>query len=105
MPSHRNDVRTAESNVPPAGCGFKSEMERQLLEIQDAFAAFVDDAEGRLREAARMKADMEDRLRTNEKQKQDLEDQLRETAGQLRKFQKTPAIRIVRFFRRLIPSR
>ena len=85
-------------------------MERQLLEIQDAFAAFVDDAErqkhdaeGRLREAARTKADMEDRLRTIERQKQELEDQLRETAGQLRKLQKTPAMRIVRFFRRLNP--
>ena len=85
-------------------------MERQLLEIQDAFAAFVDDAErqrldaeGRLREAERQKKDMEDRLRTIERQKHEAEDQLRETAGQLRKLQKTPAVRIVRFFRRLNP--
>lgn len=112
MPSHRKDARTGELNVPPAGCGFRSEMERQLLEIQDAFAAFVDDAErqkhdaeARLREAVRMKADMEDRLQTIGKEKQDLEDQLREAAGQLRKFQKSPPMRIVRFFRRLIPSR
>jgi flagellar motility protein MotE (MotC chaperone) len=112
MPSHHKDVPTGESNVPLAGRGFRSEMERQLLEIQDAFAAFVDDAErqrqdaeGRLREAARLKRDTEDRLRTVEKEKQDLEDQLRKGAGQLRKLQKTPVARIVRFFRRLNPSR
>ena len=101
-----------ESNVPPAGRGFRSEMERQLLEIQDAFAAFVDDAErqrleaeARLREAERQKKDMEDRLRTIERQKHEAEDQLREAAGQLRRLQKTLAVRIVRFFRRLNPSR
>ncbi len=85
-------------------------MERQLLEIQDAFCEFVDDterqkqdAEGRLREAERQKKDTEDRLRTVERQKQDVEDQLREAALQLRKLQRTPAVRIVRFFRRLNP--
>jgi hypothetical protein len=76
-------------------------MERQLLEIQDAFAAFADDkerqrqdAEGRVREAERQKNETEDRLRV-------VEDQLRETARQLRKLRKTPAVRIVRFFGKL----
>jgi chromosome segregation ATPase len=112
MPSHRPDVRTGKSNVPLAGRSFRFEMERQLLEIQDAFAAFVDDterqrldAEGRLREAERQKRDTEDRLRTIERQKQEVEDQLREAAWRLRKLQKTPAARIARFFGRLNPLR
>ncbi|MGA8583055.1 MAG: hypothetical protein WB715_04335 [Roseiarcus sp.] len=98
-------------NAPVAGI-FRSEIERQLLEIQDAFSAFVDDAErqkqdaeGRLREAEQQKKDAEDRLRTIERQKQDVEAQLREAAWQLRKLQKTLPVRIVRFFRRLNPSR
>ena len=97
-----------KSNARAAGRDFRSEIERQLLEIQDAFCAFVDDAErqkqdteGRLREAEQQKKDTEDRLRTIERQKQDVEDQLREAAWQLRKLQKTLPVRIVRFFRRL----
>jgi septal ring factor EnvC (AmiA/AmiB activator) len=110
MPSHRPNVSAGKSAVPPVDPVFRAEMERQLLEIQDAFAAFVDDAErqrleaeARLREAEQQKNDAENRMRTIERQKQDAEDQLREAAGQLRKLQKTRAVRIVRFFRRLNP--
>jgi vacuolar-type H+-ATPase subunit E/Vma4 len=85
-------------------------MERQLLEIQDAFNIFVDDsqrqkldAENRLHEMERQKMDMEDRLRTVERQKEDLEDHLLETAMKLRKLQKTPVVRLIRFLRRLNP--
>jgi chromosome segregation ATPase len=87
-------------------------MERQLLEIQDAFCAFVDDterqrqgAEGRLREAERQKKDTEERLSRIESQKQEVEDQLRETGWQLRKLQTTLAVRIARLFSRLNPLR
>jgi DNA repair ATPase RecN len=87
-------------------------MERQLLEIQDAFRAFVDDkerdkreADHRLGEAERRKKDIEDRLRAIEEQKQNVEDQLRETAWQLRKLQKTLPVRIIRLFRRSNPFR
>ena len=112
MPSYRPNAPIGKSNARAAGREFRSEIERQLLEIQDAFCAFVDDAErqrqdteGRLREAEQQKKDTEDRLRTIERQKQDVEDQLREAAWQLRKLQKTLPVRIVRFFRRLNPSR
>jgi chromosome segregation ATPase len=112
MPPHSKDVRTSESNVPPAGRGFRSEMERQLLEIQEAFGVFVEDgerqrldAEARLREAERQKKDMEDRLRTIEREKLEAEDQLGEARKQLRSLQKTLAVRTVRFFKRLNPSR
>lgn len=88
-----------------AGPSFRSEIERQLLEIQDAFGVFVDDAErqthralqdaeDRLREMERQKRDIEDRLNMVERQKQDAEDQLR-------KLKKTPAVRIIRFIIRL----
>ena len=84
-------------------------MERQLLEIQDAFNTFVDDsqrqkldAEGRLREMERQRMDTEDRLRTVERQKEDLEHHLLEAALKL---QKTPVARFVRFLRRLNPLR
>jgi predicted nucleic acid-binding Zn-ribbon protein len=80
-------------------------MERQLLEIQDAFSAFVDDVDRQRQDAERQKKDAEDRLRTIERQKQELEDQLRQVAGQLRKLQKTPTARIVRFFGKLNPVR
>jgi predicted nuclease with TOPRIM domain len=80
MRSHRAGVPTGKSNVPLAGPIFRSEMERQILEIQDAFCAFVDDKErekqdleARLGEAERQKRDAEDRLRSIERQKQDLE--------------------------------
>jgi chromosome segregation ATPase len=112
MPSYRPDAPIGKSNARAAGRDFRSEIERQLLEIQDAFCAFVDDAErqrqdaeGRLREAERQKRDTEDRLRTIESQKQEVEDQLREAAWRLRKLQKTPAARIARFFGRLNPLR
>src|SRR5271156_1094626 len=98
MPSYRPDARIGKSNARAAGRDFRSEIERQLLEIQDAFCAFVDDAE-------RQRQDTEGRLREAERQKQDVEDQLREAAWQLRKLQKTLPVRIVRFFRRLNPSR
>lgn len=73
-------------------------MERQLLEIQDAFGAFVDDADLQRQDAERRIEDTEHRLRTIERQKQELEDQLREAARQLRILRKSPAVRIARFF-------
>jgi hypothetical protein len=94
MPSYRQDAPIGKSNARAAGRDFRSEIECQLLEIQDAFCAFVDDAE-------RQRQDTEGRLR----EAQDVEDQLREAAWQLRKLQKTLPVRIVRFFRRLNPSR
>ena len=109
MRSHRAGVRTSESKVRLAGQSFRSEMERQLLEIQDAFNIFVDDfqrqkldAEGRLREMERQRMDTEDRLRTVERQKEDLEHHLLEAALKL---QKTPVVRFVRFLIRLNPLR
>jgi len=87
-------------------------MERQLLQIQDAFNVFVDDserqkldAEDRLHEIERQKMGTEDRLRTVERQKEALEGQLRETAIQLRKLRKTPVVRFIRLLRRLNPLR
>jgi predicted nucleic acid-binding Zn-ribbon protein len=80
-------------------------MERQLLEIQKAFCAFVDDTERQRRDAIDrlwdmewQKKDAEDRLLAIEKQKQDVE-------RQLRKLQKTLAVRFVRFLRRANPLR
>lgn len=116
MRSPRAGVPTAKSNLPPPERIFRSEMERQLLAIQDAFCASVNDNERRKedlearlrdveREAERQKKDAEDRFRSIEKQKQDVEDQLRETARQLRTLQKTLPVRIIRFFRRLNPGR
>jgi septal ring factor EnvC (AmiA/AmiB activator) len=103
---------TGKSNVPAPGRVFRSEMERQLLAIQDAFSTAVNDNErqkqdfeDRLRELERQKKDAEDRLRSVERQKQDAEDQLRETARQLRKLQKTLPVRVVRLFKRLNPLR
>ena len=65
---------------------FRSEMERQLLEIQDAFGIYRDDMERERRDALererateRQRQDAEDRLRETEHRRQDLEDQLRET--------------------------
>jgi hypothetical protein len=96
---------SGKSEVRVAGPSFRSEIEGQLLEIQDAFCLFVDDAErqshralDRLREMARQKRDIEDRLRMVERQKQDAEDQLRT-------LKKTPAVRIIRFLMRLNPLR
>jgi chromosome segregation ATPase len=116
MRSHPTGVRTGKSSVPAPGGGFRSEMERQLLAIQEAFSNAVNDNERRKqdledrlremeREAQRQKKDAEDRIRSIERQKQDLEDQLRETARQLRKLQKTLPLRIIRFFKRLNPLR
>ena len=66
MSSHHKDARADDSNAPPAERSFRSEMERQLLEIQDAFAAFADkverqklEAETQLREGSRRQADSE----------------------------------------------
>jgi chromosome segregation ATPase len=114
MRSPRAGVSTGKSNVPAPGRIFRSEMERQLLAIQEAFSTAVNDndrrkqdLEDRLREmereAERQKKDAEDRLRSIERQKQDVEDQLRETARQLRKLERTPLMRIIRFFKRLNP--
>ena len=116
MHSRRAGFQTGKSNVPVPGRIFRWEMECQILAIQDAFCASIDDKErekqdleDRLREmereAERQKKDTEDRLRSIERQKQDTEDQLRETARQLRKLQKTLPIWIIRFFRRLNPLR
>jgi chromosome segregation ATPase len=105
VPSQRPDVQTGESIIPLPDRGFRSEMERQLLEIQDAFGAFVDDADLQRRDAERRIEDTEHRLRTIERQKQELEDQLREAARQLRILRKSPAVRIARFFSRLNPLR
>jgi chromosome segregation ATPase len=80
-------------------------MERQLLEIRDAFGVFVDDAERQkqddqhaLREMERQKMDAEDRLRASERQKHALE-------HQLRKLQKTLPVWIIRVLGRLSPLR
>ena len=112
MRSHRAGVRTSESKVQVAEQSFRSEMERQLLEIQDAFNVLVDDserqkleAEDRLHEMERQKMGTEDRLRTVERQKEDLEGQLRETAIQLRKLRRTPVVQFIRLVRRLNPLR
>ena len=112
MPSHRPGVPTGKSKVRVAERSFKSEMERQLLEIHDAFGVFVDDTERktrdlleRLRATEQEKQEAEDRLREMERQKQGVEDQLRELARQLRSLQKTPAMRIIRLIRRSNPFR
>jgi septal ring factor EnvC (AmiA/AmiB activator) len=98
-------VATGELKTRLAAPGFRSEMEHQLLEIQEAFDRCLDDAErarrdaeDRLREVERQKKEMEDRLRA-------AEDQLRETASRLRKLQKTPVIRMARFLKRLRAAR
>jgi septal ring factor EnvC (AmiA/AmiB activator) len=110
MRSPRAGVSTGRSNVPAPARAFRSEMERQLLAIQEAFSTAVNDnerrkrdLEDRLRELEREGELREDRLRSVERQKQDLEDQLRETARQLRKLQKTLPMRIIRLLKRLIP--
>ena len=96
---------------------FRSEMERQLLEIREAFDAFVDDKERERRDAEDRLRDMErrsqaagDRLSaleaqnmTVEVEKRALEDQLREAGLQMRKLQKAPAARLARFIARLNP--
>jgi hypothetical protein len=111
---------------------FRSEMERQILEINDAFSAYVDNgerrsdaaltrecdlekrlrsAESRLGEIEREKQDaewrkrfVEDRLVDVERQKRDVEEQLLDTAWRLRELQRTPIVRFVRFLSRSIPS-
>jgi chromosome segregation ATPase len=116
MLSHPTGVRSGKSNAPARDHFFRSEMERQLLAIQEAFSTAVNDherqkqdLEDRLREvereAERQKRDAEDRLRSIESEKQHIEDQLRETARQLRKLQKTLPVRIIRLFKRLDPLR
>ena len=112
MRSPRAGVSTRKSNVPGPGRVFRSEMERQLLAIQDAFSTAVNDNERRqqdledqLRRVEQQKKEAEDRLRSIERQKQDVENQLHETARQLRKLQKTLPVRIIRLFKRLNPLR
>jgi septal ring factor EnvC (AmiA/AmiB activator) len=116
MRSPRVGVPTDKSNAQASGRVFRSEMERQILAIQEAFSESVNDNERRTqsledrlrdleREAERRKRDTEDRLRSVEKQKQDLENQLVETAGQLRKLQKSLPVRVARVFKRLNPLR
>ena len=110
MPSHPRGVHAGKPNVKPEGVSFRSELEHQILEIQDAFCAFVSDdlerhgaihrqkqdAENRLREAERQIKNMEDRLFAVESQKQDAE-------RQLRKLQKTFVVRVIRFLGRSNP--
>ena len=110
MPSTAD--RAGEPNVGPTMVRFKAELEHQILEIQDAFCAFItddletrgaierqkQDAEDRLREAERRIKNLEGRLKTSENQKQDLE-------RQLRKLQKNLAVRVTRFFKRSNPFR
>ena len=96
MPPRRQDARIGQSSAQAAGGDFRSEMERQLLEMHEAFGAFVEDTERQRRQA-------EDRLREADDRLRDMENQLREVAGRLRKLQKTPAMRIIRFFKRLNP--
>jgi len=107
---------------------FRSEMERQILEINDAFCAYVDDAErrssdaltreryleerlhsaeSRLSEAEQekqdvewRKRDVEDRLVQTERQKREVEEQLLDTAWRLRELQKMPIVRFIRFLSR-----
>ena len=111
MRSHPAGVPTSKSNVPPPGRNFRSEIERQLLAIQEAFSTAVidnerqkQDLEHRLRkmerEAERQKKDAEDRLSSTERQKEDVEDQLCEAAWQLRKLQKTLPVRDHRIFQK-----
>jgi chromosome segregation ATPase len=98
MPRHRDDARIGQSDAQAAAGNFRSEMERQLLEIHEAFGAFVEDTE-------RQRQQAEDRLREADDRLRDMKNQLREAAGQLRRLQKTPTMRFLRFFKRLNPLR
>jgi len=97
MHSHPT-ILTGKSKVPLAERRFRSELECQILEIQEAFRAFVSDEERHRHEA-------EGRFREIERQKQEAEDQLREAARQLRKLQRSLPVRIMRFFKKLHPVR
>jgi hypothetical protein len=112
MRSHPAAFRTGKSEVQPAERHFSLEMERQILEIQEAFELFIGDCErqkrdteNRLRETERQKKDIEDRLRAVERQKQAVEDQLRDAGLQLRKLQETLPARIIRCLRKSNLSR
>ena len=101
-----------KSKVPVAERSFRSEMERQLLEIYDAFGVFIDDTERerrrileRLHATEQQKQEIEHRIREIEQQKRGVEDQLGEMALQLRKLHKTPAMRLIRLVKRSNPFR
>jgi septal ring factor EnvC (AmiA/AmiB activator) len=108
-------------------------MERQLLEINGAFCAYVDDAERRSSDALTREHDLEERLRSaesrlseteqekqdvewrkrdvedrlvqTERQKRDAEEQLLNTAWRLRELQKMSIVRFARFFSKSVPLR
>jgi hypothetical protein len=94
-----------KSKIRMAGPSFRSELERQLLEIQDAFGVFVDDAERETHRALEEKQDAEDRLREMEGRLRIVEREKQDTEDQLRCLKKQPAVRIIRFFTSLNPFR
>ena len=84
-------------------------MERQILEINAAFNAYVDDAsaiendlEKRLRSAESRLGEVEREKQDVERQKREVEERLLDTARRLRELQKTPMVRVVRLVRRSI---
>ena len=105
MRSRPNETPSGKSTIRLAERSFKSELGRQILEIEEAFAAFVRDSEHQARDVEVRLRETEDRLRIIEMQKQEAEDQLREATRQLRKLHKTLPVRISRFFKRLDPMR
>ena len=105
MRSRPTGIRSGKSTIRLAERSFKSELERQILEIEEAFGAFVRDSEQQVLNVETQLRETEDRLRTIERQKQEAEDQLREAKRQLRKLHKTLPVRISRFFKRLDPMR
>jgi chromosome segregation ATPase len=105
MRSRPTGTRSGKSTIRLAERSFKSELERQILEIEEAFGAFVRDSERQALSAEAHLRETEYRLRTTERQKQEAENQLREAKRQLRKLHKTLPVRIIRFFKRLHPMR
>ena len=84
-------------------------MERQILEINVAFNAYVDDAsaiesdlEKRLRSAESRLGDIERQKQDVERRKREVEERLLDTARRLRELQKTPMVRVVKLVRRSI---
>ena len=76
MPSHPTGVHAGKPNVKPEAVSFRSELEHQILEIQDAFCAFVSDDLERHSAIERQKQDAENRLREAERQIKNMEDRL-----------------------------
>jgi chromosome segregation ATPase len=103
MRSRPTEILGGKSTIHFAERSFKSELERQILEIEEAFGAFVKDSEHRSRDVEVRLRETEDRLQIMERQKQEAEDQLRETTRQLRKLHKTLPVRVIRFVKRLDP--